>query len=73
MRVYLHYSNSSILSFNESHGISTKEASLEALDLHTREAINNTLVLEETDLLCHSKAIVKDGQRYSIGDCVIIC
>lgn len=54
MHVYLHYSNSSIVSFNESHGISTKEASLEALDLDIRDAIDNTLALEEPDLLCHS-------------------
>ena len=70
--MYLNYSNLSILSFKESHGISTKEVPLEALDFHIREAIGNTLVLEEADLLCHSKGIVKNGQRYSIGDCVII-
>ena len=72
MRMYLNYSNSSILSFKESHGISTKEVPFEALDLHIREAIVNTLILKEADLLCHSKAIVKNGQRYSTGDCVII-
>ena len=72
MRLYLNYSNSSILSFKESHGISTKEVPLEALDLHIREAIENTFILKEADLLCHSKAIVKNGQRYSTGDCVII-
>ena len=72
MRVYLNYCNSSVLSFKESHRISTKEVPLEALDLHIREAIENTLILKEADLLCHSKAIVKNGQRYSTGDCVII-
>ena len=72
MHMYLNYCNSSILSFKESHGISTKEVHLEALDLHIREAIENTLILKEADLLCHSKAIVKNGQRYSTGDCVII-
>ena len=38
MRMYLNYSNSSILSFKESHGISTKEV------------IENTLILEEANL-----------------------
>ena len=46
MRMYLNYSDSSILSFKESHEISTKEVPLEALDLHIREAIKNTLVLK---------------------------
>ena len=46
IRVYLNYCNSSVLSFKESHGISTKEVPLEALDLHIREAIKNTLVLK---------------------------
>ena len=72
MRMYLNYSNSSILNFKESHGISTKEVPFEVLDPQIREAIANTLILKEADLLCHSKAIVKNGQRYSTGDCVII-
>ena len=38
MRMYLNYSNSSILSFKESREVSTKEVPLEALDLHIREA-----------------------------------
>ena len=71
-RMYLNYSNSSILSFKESHGISTKEVHFQALDFPIKEVIENTLVLGEVDLLCHSKAIVKDGRRYSTGDCVII-
>ena len=49
--MYLSYCNSSILSFKESHGISTKEVTLDALDLHIREAIEN-LILKEADLLC---------------------
>ena len=72
MRMYLSYSNSSILSFKESHGILTKKVTLEALDLDIREAIENNLILKEVDLLCHSKGIAKDGQRYSTSDCVII-
>ena len=53
MRMYLNYSNSSILSFKESREVSTKEVPLETLDLHIREATENTLVLKE-DLLCYS-------------------
>ena len=72
MRMYLNYWSSSVLSFKESHGISTKEVPLEPLHLHIREAIKNTLILKEVDLLCHLKAIVKNEQRYSTGHCVII-
>ena len=57
MCMYSNYSNPSTLSFKESHGISTEEVSLEALDLRIREAIENTLVLEEADLLCHSPVL----------------
>ena len=61
MLMYIHYAKSSLLDFKEFHGICTKEVALEILEPVVSKAIEDALNFEEGEILCQSKAIIKEG------------
>ena len=61
MLMYIHYAKSSVLGFKESQGIFTKEVTLEVLEPFVRESNEDAFNFEEGEILCQSKAIIKEG------------
>ena len=69
--MYLRYSKNTFLQIEVSKGISTKEREPEILEPHVREAIDR-IILYEVNSFCQSKALVRGGNRYGEGECIII-
>ena len=72
MLMYTHYAKSSLLDFKESQGICTKEVTLDVLEPFVREALEDAFNFEEGEILCQSKGIIKEGNRYGTGECVVL-
>ena len=72
MLMYIHYAKSSLLDFKESQGICTKEVILEVLEPFVCEAIEDVFNFEEGEILCQSKAVIKEGNRYGTDECVVL-
>ena len=50
----------------------TKEVTLEVLERLVREAIESEFNFGEGEILCQSKAIIKEDNQYGRGECVVL-
>ena len=61
MLMYIHFVKSSLL-----------EVTLEVLESLIHKAIEDAFKFEEGETLCQPKAIVREGNRYGTGECVVL-
>ena len=71
MLIYLHYSKTTFLEFEVSKGIGAKEIVPEILEPHVREDIDR-IILYKVNSFCQAKALVRRGNQYGEGECIII-
>ena len=70
--IYLQYAKFYFLDHHLTHIFNSKEISPEALDYHDKKAVDEQLILNKSDLLTQGSGVVFEGQRYSVGDVVVL-
>ena len=72
MMMYLNYIKSDLLKHDDPEGIALKEIPMESLDQPVHDVLKAKLEINDSDLLCQSKAVVYEGLRYNKGESVVI-
>ena len=70
--MYLHYSKEYFLDHKSIHIFDSKETSCEGLDYFDKKAVDEQLNLKAIDLLTQGSGVLFEGQRFSVGDVVVL-
>ena len=70
--MYLNYIKSDLLKHDDPQGIALKEIPMESLDQPVHDVLKAKLEMNNSDLLCQSKAVAYEGLRYNKGESVVI-
>ena len=70
--IYLQYAKDYFLHHHSTNIFNSKEISPEALDYYDSKAVDEQLTLNTRDLQTQGSDRVFEGQRYSVGDVVIL-
>ena len=70
--IYLQYANDYFLDHHSTNIFNSIEISPEALDYHDNKAVDEQLTLDTSNLRTQGSDRVFEGQRYSVGDVVIL-
>ena len=71
MMMYLNYIKSDLLKHDDPQGIALKEIPMESLDQPVHDVLKAKLEINNSDLLCQSKAVVYEGLRHNKGESVV--
>ena len=70
--IYIQYAKDYFLDHYSALIFISKEISPEALKYHDKKVIDEKLILNTSDLLTQGSGVVFEGQRYSVGDVVVL-